>query len=98
MSDKIKLSELKNARVGMSKPEHYMHCEDDTYRSFEIIGQDMMFYMDNSCDARGIVATVKAADALIELAEAAKAIQGEGWDFRSKTMDRVLAALVKFEP
>ena len=52
----IKLSELKNARTGMSKPEYWRDVSTDI---------DI-----NSCDARGLVATIKAAPDLIEFVEA----------------------------
>lgn len=35
---------------------------------------------------------------LLEVAESVKTLQLEGWDFRSPTMDRVLAALRKVRP
>lgn len=68
----ISLTALKSARTGMTESENWIHDEGD-YRSVEIIGQDFGMRMDNSCDARGVVATVRAAPVLIEVVEAALA-------------------------
>ena len=65
----INISELENKRRGMTKPENWLH-DESTYRYFNIIGQDVDAYMDNSCDARGLVATIRAAPVLIEIAKA----------------------------
>lgn len=46
-------------------------------------------------DAAGMTALVNASPVLLEIAAAAKALQSEGWDFRSSTMDVLLAALDK---
>lgn len=69
----ISLGELEAARVGMSKPDHWRHNEAN-YRCIEVNGNDDI-WVDNSCDARGLVATIKAADVLIEIAKAALALQ-----------------------
>lgn len=101
MTAKVKLSELVAARSGMSDPDHYIHREDASYRSFDIIGQDVSAYMDNSCDARGIVATVKAADVLIEIAQAALAWRRTDRSdhyAKNEALRRLDEALTKVEP
>lgn len=71
----ISITKLENKRRGMSKPEDWLH-DEATYRYFSIIGQDIDVYMDNSCDARGLVATIKAAPVLIEIAKALLDFEG----------------------
>lgn len=49
-------------------------------------------------DPYGAAAFRNAAPVLLEIAAATKALQSEGWDFRSATMDMLLAALAKVRP
>ena len=73
MSDeRLSIAELESKRTGMSEPDRFVH-DERTYRQFDIIGNDTSCWTDNSCDARGIVATVKAAPTLIAVAKAAMA-------------------------
>jgi hypothetical protein len=64
----ISIAALELARRGMTLPESYSHDETNS-GAIEISGEHTV-WVDSGCDARGIVATVKAAPALIALAKA----------------------------
>lgn len=92
----ISISELEAARVGMSKPEHWHHNETN-YRCIEVNGNDDI-WVDDSCDARGLVATIKAADVLIEIAKAAMVWSRTLHGDRCAELDALTSALAKVMP
>lgn len=104
--DKIKLGDLVAARQRMTK------CEYKAEDSWNNAGCHLAdFSIPGSCtgktiemladDAHGIVATLNAADVLIEITSAALVIENSGpvtpAEYRTM-MDRLSAALAKVEP
>lgn len=105
ITDKIKLSELRSSRAVMT-PGPWTLDDDtpciyggnDTTGTFEVavISEEAANY---DGDAAGIVATHNAADALIELAEAAVAYRTSDTAQQMRaTAVRYNAALARFEP
>lgn len=64
----VSLAVLEAARVGMSDPSCWQHDERDP-RSVAIMGSDVDSTF-SSCDARGLVATIRASGPLIAFARA----------------------------
>lgn len=99
----ISISKLKADRTGMHNPENWRH-DESRHRFIEISGS--IFYLDDSVNARGVVATVHAASALIAIAEAALAwhkvfgpdADEEDYKAQDEACDRLAEALKGIAP
>jgi hypothetical protein len=94
----IKLSELRAARATMSTPNGlYANDEGLVY----LVDDGISYTVANvrsTTRAAGIVATHNAADALIEIAEAALALRGELEYLVGPLSERLRVALSKVQP